>query len=204
METPYILLHQGWFSGGDSSVVERWLVIKNVVESWFDSGTGNALLCRNCNCNYILFTKLPWPGDSEVTFRSSGQAAPPTCLPHTVEASHCPFNCWTSSRERQFTLIPHWERHFRLISHCGQAVYPMWRPSLMKDLQRELPKRVLCRGVVGQENSVWFIQANKWKLVWTSTTSRLRSNLNIFKFLKATFWKFFDVLRTIFFQFLQS
>ena len=31
----------------------------------------------NCNCNYILFTKLPWPGDSEVTFRSSSQAA--TC-----------------------------------------------------------------------------------------------------------------------------
>ena len=23
----------------------------------------------------------------------------PTCLSHTVEASHCPFNCWTSSRE---------------------------------------------------------------------------------------------------------
>ena len=23
----------------------------------------------------------------------------PTCLPHTVEASHCPFNCWTSSRK---------------------------------------------------------------------------------------------------------
>ena len=23
----------------------------------------------------------------------------PTCLPHTIEASHCPFNCWTSSRE---------------------------------------------------------------------------------------------------------
>ena len=32
---------------------------------------------RNCNCNYILFTKLPWPGDSEKTFRSSSQAA--TC-----------------------------------------------------------------------------------------------------------------------------
>ena len=27
-----------------------------------------------CNCNYILFTKLPWPGDSEMTFRSSSQA----------------------------------------------------------------------------------------------------------------------------------
>ena len=41
--------------------------------------------------NYIFFTKLPWPGDSEGTFRSLSQAA--TCLPHTVEASHCPFNC---------------------------------------------------------------------------------------------------------------
>ena len=29
--------------------------------------------------NYILFTKLPWPGDSEGTFRSSSQAA--TCPP---------------------------------------------------------------------------------------------------------------------------
>ena len=43
------------------------------------------------NCNYILFTKLPWPGDSEGTFWSSSQAA--TCLPHTAEASHSPFNC---------------------------------------------------------------------------------------------------------------
>ena len=31
------------------------------------------------NCNYILFTKLSWPGDSEGTFRSSSQAA--TCPP---------------------------------------------------------------------------------------------------------------------------
>ena len=29
--------------------------------------------------NYILFTKLPWPGDSEGIFRSSSQAA--TCPP---------------------------------------------------------------------------------------------------------------------------
>ena len=29
------------------------------------------------NCNYILFTKLPWPGDREGTFRSLSQAA--TC-----------------------------------------------------------------------------------------------------------------------------
>ena len=33
----------------------------------------------NCNCNYTLFTKLPWPEDSEGTFRSSSQAA--TCPP---------------------------------------------------------------------------------------------------------------------------
>ena len=35
--------------------------------------------CCNCNCNYILFTKLPWPGDSEGAFRLSSQAA--TCPP---------------------------------------------------------------------------------------------------------------------------
>ena len=52
---------------------------------------------ENCNRNYILFTKLPWSGDSEGTFRSASQAA--TCMPHMAEASHCPFNCCTSSRE---------------------------------------------------------------------------------------------------------
>ena len=36
--------------------------------------------------NNILFTKYPWPGDNEQTFRSSNQAA--TCLPPTLEASH--------------------------------------------------------------------------------------------------------------------
>ena len=44
----------------------------------------------------ILFTKLLWPGDSELgtLIRSSSQAITcpvPTCLPHTVEALHCPF-----------------------------------------------------------------------------------------------------------------
>ena len=46
-----------------------------------------------CNCNYILFTKLPWPGDSEGTFWSSNQAA--TCPPvyHTRWRLHTvPFN----------------------------------------------------------------------------------------------------------------
>ena len=37
---------------------------------------------------YILFTKLPWPGDSEGTFRSSSQAA--ICPPvyHTQRRLH--------------------------------------------------------------------------------------------------------------------
>ena len=40
------------------------------------------------NCNYILFTKLHWPGDSEKTFRSSSQAV--TCPPvyHTRRRLH--------------------------------------------------------------------------------------------------------------------
>ena len=40
------------------------------------------------NCNYILFIKLPWPGDSEGTLRSSSQAA--TCPPvyHTRQRLH--------------------------------------------------------------------------------------------------------------------
>ena len=44
-----------------------------------------------------LFTKLPWPGDSEGTFRSSSQTAICTHVYHSVEASHCPFlslNVW--------------------------------------------------------------------------------------------------------------
>ena len=47
----------------------------------------------HCNCNYILYTNLPWPGDSEGIFRSSGQAT--TCLPvyHTRRWLHAvPFN----------------------------------------------------------------------------------------------------------------
>ena len=40
------------------------------------------------NRNYILFIKLPWPGDSERTFQSSSQAA--TCPPvyHTRRRLH--------------------------------------------------------------------------------------------------------------------
>ena len=39
--------------------------------------TCKSLLLHICNCNFnnILFTKLPWPGDSEETFRPSNQAA---------------------------------------------------------------------------------------------------------------------------------
>ena len=33
----------------------------------------------NCYCNHSLFTKLPWPGDSEETFRFPSRAT--VCLP---------------------------------------------------------------------------------------------------------------------------
>ena len=41
-----------------------------------------------CKCNYLLFTKLPWPEDSKETFLSSSQAA--TCPPvyHTQQKLH--------------------------------------------------------------------------------------------------------------------
>ena len=55
------------------------------------------LLRNTCYWNYISFTMLSWLGNTEGTFRSSSQAT--TCLPHTMEASHCPFNCWMSSRK---------------------------------------------------------------------------------------------------------
>ena len=44
-------------------------------------------------CNYILFTELLWPGDSDKTFRSNQAAITSVliCLKHTVEASYCPF-----------------------------------------------------------------------------------------------------------------
>ena len=38
--------------------------------------------------NYILFTKLPWPGDSEGTFRSSSQAATCPSVCHTRRRLH--------------------------------------------------------------------------------------------------------------------
>ena len=62
------------------------LILKNVLEYEYRN-------CNFCNCNYILFTKLPWPGDSEGTFRSSSQAA--TCPPvyHTRRRLYTvPFN----------------------------------------------------------------------------------------------------------------
>ena len=45
-------------------------------------------------CNYILFTKLPWPGENEGIFRSSSQAAPCSPVYHTRWRLYTvPFNC---------------------------------------------------------------------------------------------------------------
>ena len=56
---------------------------KNILFYGEEKTDEKQILCKStliCNCNHILFTKLPWPGDSEGTFRSSSQAV--TCLPH--------------------------------------------------------------------------------------------------------------------------
>ena len=77
--------------------------LRSVIMRGSQSLKGLKLWCamrNNCNCNYNLFTKLPWPGDSEGTFRSSSQTA--TCPPghHTRRRLHTlSFYCWTSSRE---------------------------------------------------------------------------------------------------------
>ena len=47
-------------------------------------------------CNYILFSKLPYQETAKGSFGFSQGA---TCLPHMVQASHCPFNYWTSSKD---------------------------------------------------------------------------------------------------------
>ena len=72
-----------------SSFVIIGLTINGLVPTYAVKPTIQALIdCNYCNCNYILFTKLAWPGDSEGTFRSSSQAA--TCPPvyHTRRRLH--------------------------------------------------------------------------------------------------------------------
>ena len=60
-------------------------VMKQFVKALNKDGACFKYICSkcNCNCNYILFTKLPWPGDSEGTFRSSSQAATCSSVYHT-------------------------------------------------------------------------------------------------------------------------
>ena len=49
----------------------------------FERGGGGGRARKFEKCNYIFFTKLPWPGDSEGTFRSSSQAATCPSVYHT-------------------------------------------------------------------------------------------------------------------------
>ena len=63
---------------------------------WKVATSQSTCLCMNVIANHY-FAKLPWPVVNEENLQASSQAA--TCFPHTVEASHCPFQYWTSSRE---------------------------------------------------------------------------------------------------------
>ena len=61
------------------TTTQQTMVEKEIITFKHDSSSMCFRLFVNCNCNYISFTKLPWPGDSKRTFRSSSQAA--TCSP---------------------------------------------------------------------------------------------------------------------------
>ena len=78
-----------------------------------------------CNCNYISFTKLPWPGDSDRTFRSSSQAA--TCPPvyHTRRRLHtvpliAERQAWPGDSERTF-------RSSSQAATCPPVYHTRWR-----------------------------------------------------------------------------
>ena len=74
---------QNWNSSSDLTITDA-----TVTKVRTNSLQRNMVHPKTCNCNYILFTKLPWQGDSEGTFRSSSQAA--TCPPvyHTRRRLH--------------------------------------------------------------------------------------------------------------------
>ena len=74
-----------WMTDENSSILVLILCLLKLV--W---GFSQAPRCQTvcqigflCNCNYILFTNLPWPGDSEGIFRSSSQAATCPFVYHT-------------------------------------------------------------------------------------------------------------------------
>ena len=88
LETTWFLLFWSWWRLVFNMVFSlNWCVSSNIAIIIKCSAQIKSTFIFCCNCNYILFTKLPRPGDSERTFRSSSQAAT------------CPFNCWTSSGE---------------------------------------------------------------------------------------------------------
>ena len=85
-----------WFSrdgtaqiywGGATSRRDHYCACGETSE-FFNKVKALNLLYLYSNCNYILFIKLPWPGDGEGIFRPSSQAA--TCPPvyHTRRRLH--------------------------------------------------------------------------------------------------------------------
>ena len=64
------------------------------------------LLIYYCNCN--LITKLPWPGDSEGTFRSS------------IQSDTCPPVYHTRHRLHTIIVLEH-NKGIRFDTHCVQT-----------------------------------------------------------------------------------
>ena len=91
----------------------------------------------NCNRNYILFTKLPWPENSEGTFHSSS-------LPSVYHTrwrlhSHCFFN---AERQRRKAVIPFFllsssvvSNLFLTVAHFHFENFPWPYPQSIAQLQ---------------------------------------------------------------------
>ena len=92
-ESSYMSIRYGWRVPHNTQSV----IVRGVCQAIVDEYLPEVMNCPTTprlyltlprNCNHISFTKLPWPGDSEGTFRSSSQAA--TCPPvyHTRRRLH--------------------------------------------------------------------------------------------------------------------
>ena len=89
------------------------------------------------NCNYVFIYQVTLARRQRKVFQCSSQTA--NCLPYTVEASYCSFQCWTSSRNRIsifafFGLVRLGIEPLQtpyLFNHWLLLIYPQWPYNLI-------------------------------------------------------------------------
>ena len=104
----------------------------------------------NCDCDHTLFTKLPWPGDSEGTFRSSSQAAT------------CPLVYHTRWRLHTVPLIAERQARKLLIPLC--TVFGLTRPGIETESTALVADALSTRPLIGLYNYLKELYSYKiWK-----------------------------------------